>query len=117
MDQQLGALAWKHRLEIMKPDPEDPIEEYLPRAAQDAQNQGALAQVLQDLRRQGYPDEVLRQILSNWLVWDDYRWAQRQHGQGRPGPSPVAPVPMQPVPRSQQLPPLRGGTPGEPRSK
>jgi hypothetical protein len=119
IDARAREMAWDARIQFMAPDIDDPAEEYLPQEARQATTPHDLAQVLAQLRSRGWADGTLAQILQNWHAWQDYESArQYRYGTPRPGPgTSPAPPGMQPVPRSQQLPPLREGTPGEPRSK
>jgi hypothetical protein len=119
IDARAREMAWDARIQFMAPDIDDPAEEYLPQDARQATTPHELAQVLTQLRSRGWADGTIAQILQNWHAWKDYEAARQQrYGTPRSGTSPApAPQGAQPVPRSQQLPPLRGGTPGEPRSK
>jgi hypothetical protein len=108
-EKQAVELAWQARIQFLKPEKDDPAQEYIPPEAQAAKTRHELAVVVSKLRSQGWADGSLAQIVQNWHTWQDYEQARRERqpqGQGRRSQPPSYTLPG------------TGGTPTtEPRSR
>jgi hypothetical protein len=110
-DKRAVDMAWNVRIQFMKPDKDDPAEEYLPPEAQAAKTPHELATVLQKYRAQGWADGTIAQILQNWHAWKDYETARQERAGGQRGSGTT------PQPRSYQLPGTTPPSTTEPRSR